>query len=361
MSKRRTAANGQVKSSRGTVTAERHILGGKKGVTATVSRIALQLVDFSVVFSMVFGGCCSNVWTYERLLKLSPQIGSALTFAQMAFITLQGLPQFLIWQPTKSMAPTLRPRQVPLREWGTQVVILTSGSLLNNWVYAFDVPIPVQIVFRSAVPIVSMIFGYLFLRKHYSFTQVVAVLLVVVGVVLATLSRSSPSNSGPPIDSTRYTIGILMLISSLFLSGFLGILQEQTYGKYGPCWREGVFYTHFLSLPAVLIFLPHVKKGFVDLHHASPSLQTSILILAANLCTQLVCVSGVNQLTSRVSSVSTNLVLTTRKALSLCLSVWWFGNGWNMQLASGASLVLTGSLLYAFAGLRQIEAQKKQE
>ncbi|EPQ56431.1 UAA transporter [Gloeophyllum trabeum ATCC 11539] len=307
---------------------------------------------------MVFGGCCSNVWTYERLLKLSPQIGSALTFSQMLFITLQGLPRFLTWQSSQSFLPTLRPRQVPMREWATQVVVLTAGSLLNNWVYAFDVPIPIQIVFRSAVPIVSMIFGYVFLRRSYSFTQVAAVVIVVVGVVLATLSRSS-SQSSTSVDTGRYAVGILMLVSSLFLSGFLGILQERTYGKYGPCWREGVFYTHFLSLPAVLLFLPHVKKGFLDLHKASPSLQTSILILAANLGTQLVCVSGVNQLTSRVSSVSTNLVLTARKAMSLCLSVWWFGNGWNVQLASGASLVLTGSLLYAFAGLRQ--SDKKRE
>jgi hypothetical protein len=34
-----------------------------------------------------------------------------------------------------------------------------------------------------------------------------------------------------------------MLCISLVLTGLLGILQEQTYKKYGPHWREGVFYT----------------------------------------------------------------------------------------------------------------------
>lgn len=48
----------------------------------------------------------------------------------------------------------------------------------------------------------------------------------------------------------------------------------------------------------------------------------------------------------RVSSVSTNLVLTTRKAISLCFSVWWFGNGWNAQLGAGAGMVFLGSLFY---------------
>ena len=34
-----------------------------------------------------------------------------------------------------------------------------------------------------------------------------------------------------------------MLTISLLLTGILGLLQEKTYTIYGPCWREGVFYT----------------------------------------------------------------------------------------------------------------------
>ena len=50
-----------------------------------------------------------------------------------------------------------------------------------------------------------------------------------------------------------------------------------------------------------------------------------------------------------MSSVSTNLVLTARKALSLVLSVWWFGSGWNRGLALGGSLVFAGSVLYSIS------------
>ena len=46
--------------------------------------------------------------------------------------------------------------------------------------------------------------------------------------------------------------------------------------------------------------------------------------------------------------MSTNLVLTARKAISLCISVWWFGNGWNAELTAGAGMVFAGSLLYTF-------------
>jgi len=140
-----------------------------------------------------------------------------------------------------------------------------------------------------------------------------------------------------------------MLTVSLLLTGVLGMLQEQTYIKYGPCWKEGVFYTHFLSLPLFTFIIPDVKQGFRTLARSSGTLYgvpTVYLLLSTNVFTQLLCVYGVNQLTSQVSSVSANLVLTARKAISLCLSVWLFGKGWNAGLGVGAGMVFLGSTLY---------------
>ncbi|KAI0653434.1 UAA transporter family-domain-containing protein [Cubamyces menziesii] len=327
---------------------------------ATRQAVALSLVDYTLILSLVFGGCCANVWSYEQLLKMDAHIGTTLTFSQMLFITAQSLPSFLFF-PKGSRVPRLKPRHVPLRDWALQVLVLTSGSLLNNWVFAFSVPLTVQIVFRSAGLAVSMLLGYAVLKKRYSIAQVAAVAFVSAGVVLATLSRpATPKASSSPPDVGRYTIGVVMLAVSLLLTGILGVFQERTYTKYGPHWKEGVFYTHCLSLPIFLLFIPDLKRGFgglSDPRTLSPetlstfgSLSSIIpyAILGANMLTQLACVSGVNQLTSHVSSVSTNLVLTTRKALSLCFSVWWFGNGWNAQLGLGAGMVFLGSLLYTF-------------
>ncbi|KAF7346006.1 Glucooligosaccharide oxidase [Mycena sanguinolenta] len=70
---------------------------------------------------------------------------------------------------------------------------------------------------------------------------------------------------------------------------------------------------------------------------------------------------GVNKLSSQVSSVSTNIVLTVRKAISLCFSVWWFGNPWNAGLGIGASMVFCGSLLFTVSGPKKIDTQKKKE
>lgn len=149
-----------------------------------------------------------NVWAYEQLLLINPRIGmstfllclsiqlrhwsqgSALTFSQMLFITTQSLPSFLTFKPNYYF-PRLKPRQVPLGQWAIQVFVLTTGSLLNNWAFAYQVPLTVLIVFRSAgrarsfylynrylnllIPglAVSMLFGYVFLKKRYSLLQIV--------------------------------------------------------------------------------------------------------------------------------------------------------------------------------------------
>jgi len=275
----------------------------------------------------------------------------------MLFITLQALPGFLLFS---SGIPRFKPRQVPIAQWGLQVLVLTAGSLLNNWAFAFNVPLTIQIVFRSAGLAVSMLFGYLFLKNRYTYMQILSVLTVTVGVVLATLSRPKTDSAKISQPRTteelrRYTIGISMLVISLFCTALLGLLQERTYKKYGPCWKEGVFYTHFLSLPIFIFLGSDIKQGIVSLGNSQSfsSNATSYLVLLVNLASQLICVSGVNRLSSQVSSVSTNIALTARKALSLCFSVWWFGNGWNIQLASGASMVFIGSFLYTFSSQRQ--------
>ncbi|KAF9069192.1 UAA transporter [Rhodocollybia butyracea] len=339
---------------------------GDPGVT--LPQAGSVLLDYSAILSLVLGGCCANVWSYEQLLIMNPRIGSALTFSQMVFITLQSLPNFLTMKNDTSKSnllppwiPRLKPRQVPLSQWASQVLVHTTGSLLNNWAFAFNVPLTVLIVFRSAGLAVSMVLGFCILGRRYSISQVLSVIVVSLGAILATLSKTSASGNSAsstassidPLDLQRYTLGIAMVVASLLLTGILGVLQEQTYKKYGPCWKEGVFYTHVLSLPVFLFLAQDVKQGLLSLNHSSATNGSSLpawsawLILAGNLVTQLICVSGVNRLTSRVSSVSTNLVLTTRKAISLCFSVWWFGSGWNAQLAGGASMVFAGSLMFS--------------
>ena len=130
-----------------------------------------------------------NAWTYEQLLTTSPQIGaffpikfyyicllnawwelgSALTFFQMLFITLHTSPSFLTFQKS-SWLPRLKPRQVPIIQWTLQVFLVTAGSLLLNWAHAYKVPLTVLIVFRSAglyIPSWKVLPSFLLRSGHF--------------------------------------------------------------------------------------------------------------------------------------------------------------------------------------------------
>lgn len=94
-----------------------------------------------------------------------------------------------------------------------------------------------------------MILNRVFLKKHYTRLQVISVVVVSVGVLVATLSRpSAPSRPSDPAGKDhspyQYAIGVGMLSLATILTSTLGIVQERMFAKYGPqTWREGVFYT----------------------------------------------------------------------------------------------------------------------
>jgi hypothetical protein len=86
------------------------------------------------------------------LLLIPASSGYAISIIQFAYITLQALPSFISFKSgtKRTWIPQLKPRAIPLSQWALQVFILASTSVLNNWAFAYNVPLPVQILFRSA-------------------------------------------------------------------------------------------------------------------------------------------------------------------------------------------------------------------
>lgn len=101
-----------------------------------------------------------------------------------------------------------------------------------------------------------MLVGYFLAGKRYALGQVIAGVVITVGIVLATISAPRPpkSSSASPSasaatneerlpESVQYVVGIAMLSAALFLSAWLGLWQEKTYRRYGNQWREALFFT----------------------------------------------------------------------------------------------------------------------
>ncbi|KZV61796.1 UAA transporter [Peniophora sp. CONT] len=373
------------------------------------------LIDWSTVLGLVFGGCCSNAISLERLTSEYPNVGSLITFTQFLLVSLHGLRKFLYFErgPLGLPLPKMQPRRVPLMPYLIQVVLYTAISVLNNAAFAYKIPMTVHIIFRSGGLVISLIMGWLLAGKRYSRGQVFAVLVVTAGVMLTTASAAvskpklsaSATDAGPPLKT--YLTGVSLLTLALVLGGLLGMTQDHIYGKYGATksadpnapaiWEESMFYMHFLSLPSFAFMSKNISSQatslmtaskanmllpipspFVTLHpmpdkpapSASLDLHVphAVVYLLLNAFTQLFCSAGVNRLTTKVTSLTVTLVLVVRKAVSLVLSVALFKRNAHMNstqwlmLWSGAALVFTGTVIYASSSKPRPKPEKaKQE
>ena len=282
----------------------------------------------------------------------------------------------------------------------TSIFFLT--SLLNNAALDYHISIPVHTVFRSSGLTATLLLGRFFYRTHYPTHQVLACMLVSVGILSVTLAdvgrgRTTPSTpccgDGPmpaSNDSTAlagqanltdslsvsssdsllvsasgwstnavWLVGIAMLSTALFFAAYLGHEQDRAYKRFGKStWKEVMFYSHLFSLPAFLF----VGRDIVHHFHLLASLPPSALplpfvgvvyhpsllvILLLNLLFQLVCIRGVYTLTTHTNTLTCSLVLTFRKLLSLLLSVTYFGNSFSAYQWMGTAMVFVGVVVYS--------------
>ncbi|CAO3662148.1 unnamed protein product [Umbelopsis ramanniana] len=366
-----------------------------KSLQPSFTKSLLQVFanEYILILSLIFGGCCSNVFALEILVGDAPKSGQLITLGQFVFVAAEGLFHHVQWPSAPgcwwwpTFLPSLKPRAVPIQRWFILVVIFYIVSSLNNIALGYNISMPLHIIFRSGGLIVNMFLGWLLLSKRYSTGQVMAVLLVTVGVVWATIASTksdSKKESGP---SSNFALGIIILSVAMVLSAGLGLLQEITYRKYGKAWREGLFYTHGLSLPIFLFFYKDIWNQ-VQIYNQSPlvsplqvvenlpfandifstipaSILTSMQMpklwyyLIVDVLTQYVCISGVNRMTAVSTSLTLNLVLNLRKFTSLVISIVYFNNPFDMGAVFGSILVFIGTILYTQSASRPAAPAKK--
>eukprot|EP00026_Physarum_polycephalum_P011923 Phypoly_transcript_12173.p1 GENE.Phypoly_transcript_12173~~Phypoly_transcript_12173.p1 ORF type:complete len:306 (+),score=38.62 Phypoly_transcript_12173:94-918(+) len=238
-------------------------------------------------------GCCSNVITLEFLMKSDSASGDLITFCQFVFVALEGL--FVHVELTNSPSPStsysnssssssttpsharkrvtkskdtswfplrIKARKIPITYYMVMVLIFFLVSVLNNKALAYKISLPFHMIFRSGSLLANMLMGVAIFRKRYSISQLASVLLLTVGVFLATsasasqIKQAKESTTEPTIDYATWITGVVMLLAALLLSSVLGLFQEWTYSKFGKeNYRESMFYSHILALPFFGLFL----------------------------------------------------------------------------------------------------------
>lgn len=165
------------------------------------------------------------------------------------------------------------------------------------------------------------------------------------------------------MDDSRpaFSTGLIILFVAQMLSAIMGLYTEATYQKYGPHWRENLFYSHILSLPLFLPFTPSMARtlgrlsksvalempGSLGAVSAAATMPSQLVYLALNVLTQYACIRGVNLLAAVSSALTVTIVLNIRKLVSLLLSIWLFGNQLATGTLVGAVVVFGAGALYS--------------
>ncbi|KAH8820537.1 UAA transporter family-domain-containing protein [Xylogone sp. PMI_703] len=329
-----------------------------------------QWLTIGVMLSLIFGGCCSNVFALEAIIKVEPSSGTLLTFVQFIFIACTGY----ITHFDRTRPPLfLRPNKVPLRRWLFNIVLFFSINVLNNHAFSYNISVPLHIILRSGGSVTTITAGYLW-GKRYSRTKVIAVILLTIGVIVAAWSDAQSKKTDSIDESlTSFNTGLAILFIAQVLSAVMGLYTEETYKRYGGQWKENLFYSHFLALPLFIPFIPSMKEQFARLASSPPlglpsydainklppnlheeidriQIPSQLVYLAINILTQYACIRGVNLLAAVSSALTVTIVLNVRKLVSLLLSIWLFGNRLSAGTLLGACIVFGAGAMYALDG-----------
>lgn len=339
---------------------------------ALASMVAADPVILAL--SLIFGGCCSNVFTLEAIVKQQPTSGILITFVQFLMVASEGFIHFFHPFAPGSKFPELSKSPVPMRAWIWPVCLFFSVSSLSNIVLQFNVSVPLHIIARSSGTVTTMLLG-LILGKRYSRKQIIGVLVLTMGILVAMMEGffKSKNKKEEPIpktseadgknlilskDSTRYVIGLFILLACSIIGSLQGLAAENLYLKYGKRWREWLFFSHALAIPLFMPAIKDIYKEFVVVANSEPrvligmaglemSISYRMCYLILNALTQYVCVRGVNQLAGSVSALAVTVALTVRKCISMILSIYIFGNPLTLSLFIGTCFVFGGASLYA--------------
>lgn len=337
--------------------------------------------------------------------RVEPASGTLLTFVQFLFVAITGY----ISQFDETRPPFfIRPNKVPLKRWLVNIVLFFSINTLNNHAFSYDISVPVHIILRSGGSITTMIAGRIW-GKKYSRIQIVAVVLLTIGVITAAWSDAqtkvstgqfqkgkilqqkgvlTANEQGKTDDKSggaqSFNTGLAILFVAQVLSAIMGLYTEETYRKYGSQWKENLFYSHLLSLPLFLPFMPSMWRQFNKLKNSPPlplpiaslfgleklphdvqqgvdkvQIPSQLFFLVMNVLTQYACIRGVNVLAAMSSALTVTIVLNIRKLVSLLLSIWLFGNSLAPGTLIGACIVFFAGGLYSLDGKKSKPAPAK--
>lgn len=174
-------------------------------------------------------------------------------------------------------------------------------------------------IISAAKPIAVMILSVIIAKKIYSPQKYVFVLLIVSSVATFILDSK---NGNPKGDSQ---IGIILVVGSLVLDGFVGATQDRIRTISKPSTSEFMFYVNYWSF-LILIFVMAVNgegRDFIDFSKKYPIV---ILHISTAVFVGIFGQYFLSAIISNFGALPCSLVTTTRKFFNVLISVLMFNN-----------------------------------
>ncbi|TID17131.1 UDP-galactose transporter [Venturia nashicola] len=331
--------------------------------------------------ALIFGGCCSNVYALEAILKHEPDSGLLITLGQFIIVALSAYPS----QSSTSPPFFLKKTKIPSRKLFFSSAMFFLVNMLNNWAFAFNISVPVHIILRSFGSVTTMAAGWL-RGKRYTQLQVLSVVVLTAGVMISAwadaASKGKSLDTKVDLSEPSLGLGLIILFVAQCLGSWMGVYVQDVYAEHGTHWDENLFYSHLLSIPLFLPLAGTLRSQWASLANTPPmpalaysphlpmflqqtfsKIPHAIINLAVNALTQLLCITGVNLLGATSSAVTVTIVLNVRKLVSFMLSIWLFGNKLSFMMGFGAFLVFAAGAGYGWetnVGMRRRAAKAKK-
>ena len=337
------------------------------------SKKSLVNLSLPLAIVLIFGGCCNNVISFESLIHSEytqiKNITTFITFIQILYIIIENIPFY-----TKNH----KKFKIPLKRHLISTILFLLGTWLNNSVFKFKgITVPYHIIMKSLNILINMALGSIILKKKYTSKQIITCVFLTLGCIIACIyqnqdfqlsdvynlkatlfsllprQRANQVSIASKIDY-EFISGISILLLSSVLISLLQIYNNKTYEKYGKdTWKEVMIYQHILSLPFIFLLNTDTINSNCKFLIKNVGFKNSFLLkLFINCITQSLCVRGVNLLASNLTKdtfLLLNIVLNSRKLVSLILSCWVFDN--HMSFTSYVGCIITFISCFIYTAL----------
>jgi len=141
-----------------------------------------SFLNIAKAIVMIFGGCMSNVYTLEVLTREDKGCGNLVTFSHMVAISCFAAIENFNWSTFQFKA-----RKIGIQYYMRLVVMFFVVQIANNKAFAFNISLPLHLVFRSGSLMASMLVGAFYLNRRYTRNSVSSIFQLPEVITLVTV------------------------------------------------------------------------------------------------------------------------------------------------------------------------------